>query len=684
MNKIKQQSIINHLKKQFLSDTVAISMVLLIVGTVIIFVLFKLSPAMRDNYFQGLFVEFSGMIFDIFIFGILISLYARITSKYKEIEHQLQIIDDYKKWDSTEGKLRISGAIRRVIKLGKTNFDFSGILLSNYSFLEADIKNISGSNFFPIMNDNFISNLQISKILTKLNNVSFQFMDCSGVTFSDSNNGTSFSNLHFAKANLTEAKFDGVHLIFDRTFSSMNAGEIVHSQFEGANLKNASFKSATFEYCDFRHAKNLATANFYKAKGLETCLFDPSVDVESLNKIDLQISDSDQNTKKKKSFKTLFKHWKLVTVCILLALLILSSLALINEAAIIPLVGMFTFLVGVIFFFVFSVMLYLVLTKLFQPKTFTKMNQSVDSYINKLEVDRDTSSSVFGSSMDYLSMFLFSVIPILLISKSEIYLDTIALLMLAMAGVLFIFLLSSKLYKLSVLQSSVILLLVVSVSSTWFYTPYLWVFPAGIWAVGFVLIPLRIKAFLVVNSKGELPKDGLWHMIQLINKQANILHNKLYPKGSDVDSVAITIAILLIWFVVYDIFKSALPESLLLLIQEFPVKTFFSYDYIAYLSLYFYALISVGNFQEAFIRLTESKPNDGWLKYIYKFFHLIFVVIISNVFASTVVFVVFLVGYLLIGPHLALAIGFFTFPVWITKFYAFIVSTFLHVIPNKE
>ena len=66
MNKIKQQLIINHLKNQFLSDTVAISMVLLIVGTVIIFVLFKLSPAMRDNYFQGLVVEFSGMIFDIF------------------------------------------------------------------------------------------------------------------------------------------------------------------------------------------------------------------------------------------------------------------------------------------------------------------------------------------------------------------------------------------------------------------------------------------------------------------------------------------------------------------------------------------------------------------------------------------------------------------------------------------
>ena len=88
---------------------------------------------------------------DIVVFGIIVALFASITSRRREIAEQMNLIDDYKKWDSDEARFR---STVRALRSGRTSriahFDTQALMellliclvitsgdysLSSYSFM---------------------------------------------------------------------------------------------------------------------------------------------------------------------------------------------------------------------------------------------------------------------------------------------------------------------------------------------------------------------------------------------------------------------------------------------------------------------------------------------------------------------------------------------------------------------
>ena len=89
---------------------------------------------------RGIYIEAGGAVMDIVIFGVILALLAAMTSRHQDVTRQLELIDDYKKWDSAEARYRIAGAIRRLNKLNRTAINFSGIEISDFRF--------AGSTFY--------------------------------------------------------------------------------------------------------------------------------------------------------------------------------------------------------------------------------------------------------------------------------------------------------------------------------------------------------------------------------------------------------------------------------------------------------------------------------------------------------------------------------------------------------
>lgn len=246
-----------------------------------------------DTIDQGIYIEAWGTVFDIFVVGIIFYLFTLHRDRKERIERYLEEIGDFKKWDSEEARLRIAGNIRRLARLGKTDIDFSGLVLRNFSFDNHDIKSLKGATFSHGLH--FVSSMNDSE----LENVNFSYVDCSGVTFSESFGsfgeipvaGLAGKNLSFVKADLTDARFDGAKL----TWTDYNVNEddwyeddedgygrpvrfqIHYPAFHDADLKDCSFRYTKLDHADFRQATNILGADFKGAEGLETCFFDDEV-----------------------------------------------------------------------------------------------------------------------------------------------------------------------------------------------------------------------------------------------------------------------------------------------------------------------------------------------------------------------------------------------------------------------
>ncbi|WP_165913925.1 pentapeptide repeat-containing protein [Sinorhizobium americanum] len=257
-------------------------------GVLVVAVAYTEIPSLRNDFFTGVFVEFNGMLFDVFVFGIIIAAFVRRMERRQECQRQQEIIDDFKKWDTDEGKLRIAGAVRRLNRLGVTSINFDGIEISNFSFPQHDIKSIRGATFY------LGHWYRGSRERMKLDTVDFSDVDCRSVIFSKSNplSGlgvdavfAELKDCDFYYADLSGAVFKGAHLewttehpdelgVWHDDEEPPAFQQIHYPPFCNAHLEGASFVDATFKNADFRDAIGILKCDFTGAKGLETCLFD--------------------------------------------------------------------------------------------------------------------------------------------------------------------------------------------------------------------------------------------------------------------------------------------------------------------------------------------------------------------------------------------------------------------------
>lgn len=92
---------------------------------------------------KNIAVEFHGMVFDVILFGIVLTIYEKWRSKKDRIQSLKDELDDFRGWDEKEAMYRIVGIIRRLNKLGVSDVDLSNCFLE-----EADLRklNLEGCN----------------------------------------------------------------------------------------------------------------------------------------------------------------------------------------------------------------------------------------------------------------------------------------------------------------------------------------------------------------------------------------------------------------------------------------------------------------------------------------------------------------------------------------------------------
>jgi len=251
--------------------------------------LYVVFPGLRPDYWQGVYVEATGFLFDLLFFGVALAFILHWQNRKHDIARHQEEIQDFKRWDSEEGRLRISGAVRRLARMGKTDIDFVGMKLSDFSFKANDIRSIQGSKFYEGEWGTLSSKEQVD-----LERVDFAHVNCSDVLFSRFNpfEGIGIAppvkiiDCSFQESDLRRAVFNGATMewhepppesIYEEVdYDDQPPGLIKHiyPAFDGADLTGTSFKNVRFKNADFREVKNILEADFSGAKGIETCVFD--------------------------------------------------------------------------------------------------------------------------------------------------------------------------------------------------------------------------------------------------------------------------------------------------------------------------------------------------------------------------------------------------------------------------
>ncbi|SNR34730.1 Pentapeptide repeat-containing protein [Lutibacter flavus] len=165
-----------------------------ILGLIIVLVL----DFFDEKYsYHDILVEFHGLIFDLLIFGILLTIYETIKSKNDNITRYKEEINDYKFWENEEAMFRTRGLIKRLYDLNAKNIDLSHCYLaSDNSFSTYDnMKNwkFSGAN---------LSNTMF--MMSTLENAQFYSTNLKEATFVQVN----LTNCSFCSAILYKTNFE--------------------------------------------------------------------------------------------------------------------------------------------------------------------------------------------------------------------------------------------------------------------------------------------------------------------------------------------------------------------------------------------------------------------------------------------------------------------------------------------
>ncbi|MGY0393331.1 pentapeptide repeat-containing protein [Bizionia sp. KMM 8389] len=180
-----------------------------------------------DFSYHDILVEFHGLVFDLFVFGIILTVYETNKSKKEKeeferkrkadlIERYTEEINDFKFWKSEEAMYRTRGLIKRLVKLGAKELNL------NHCYLATD------KTFTDYEN---------------MQNWKFSFANLRESWFLMSN----MTNATFYNANLSSAIFEKVNL----TNCSFNSSNLYKTEFKECDLTEVDFLNAIIHDIDW-------------------------------------------------------------------------------------------------------------------------------------------------------------------------------------------------------------------------------------------------------------------------------------------------------------------------------------------------------------------------------------------------------------------------------------------------
>ncbi|MHA6248089.1 pentapeptide repeat-containing protein [Pontibacter sp. CAU 1760] len=163
---------------------------------------------------HDILVEAHGLIFDLFVFGILITVFDFLRNRRESRSRYNEEIQDLLGWESDEAKVKILARLKRLYELRQRRFFLSKAYLKNADLSDYDLTD-SILVFANIKSGSFIrSNLKNVKLTASnlqkvyftsaiLENTDLSHTNCKGAFFTD----TDLINTNFEKADLRKASF---------------------------------------------------------------------------------------------------------------------------------------------------------------------------------------------------------------------------------------------------------------------------------------------------------------------------------------------------------------------------------------------------------------------------------------------------------------------------------------------
>ena len=173
---------------------------------------------------RDVLIEAHGLLFDIFVFGVLLAYLNKFLEKKQRSERYKEEIDDFRGWEEKEAKYRILGNIKRLNKLG-----FGRIDLNNCYLAHADLQ-------------------QAYLVKSNLKNVDL-----------------SEANLKFADLSYA-----------DLSYANLSGADLSHTLLRGANLQNAILKNCILDHTSLWRA-NLEQADLSHAMLKQTNLLEANL-----------------------------------------------------------------------------------------------------------------------------------------------------------------------------------------------------------------------------------------------------------------------------------------------------------------------------------------------------------------------------------------------------------------------
>ncbi|MEM1136978.1 MAG: pentapeptide repeat-containing protein [Bacteroidota bacterium] len=222
-----------------------------VVGIILIIIISILDIRyLESNSGRDILIEAHGLLFDIFVFGVLLAYLNKFLEKKQKSERYKEEIDDFRGWEEKEAKYRIVGNVKRLNKLG-----YGKINLSNCYLADANLHKVN-----------------------------------------------------LIKANLHEADLSGADLRFadlsysDLSSANLEGANLKHALLRGANLKDASLKNTVLDHTSLWRASlvgvELSGASMKRTNLMETDLTHATIDKANLEEVNLDLAVMDEDVKK--------------------------------------------------------------------------------------------------------------------------------------------------------------------------------------------------------------------------------------------------------------------------------------------------------------------------------------------------------------------------------------------------
>jgi len=170
---------------------------------------YRLGSYKDESFWGNVLVEAHGMLMDIFLLGLIVTIFEVLRADKEKIERYKEEIDDYRGWIEAEAMHRILGNIKRLNRLGVSKIDLHACNLQGAYYASA---NLEEARMWHIVMNNAI-----------------------------------FWYANLKKASLFKAQLKGA----DLKGANLTSAFLVEANFEGAKLEGVTLDNAIVSEVDW-------------------------------------------------------------------------------------------------------------------------------------------------------------------------------------------------------------------------------------------------------------------------------------------------------------------------------------------------------------------------------------------------------------------------------------------------